>query len=152
MQKSSKRLLGRIVFWALAILSQVASLIFAVIVLKNKYPLIMSMIEVLTVIAILKLVGKDINPAYKLAWSILILAVPVAGAMIYFMFGRSWLGKELEQKMDDIAEETANCLKEKPEAREALNHTSTSASCQSRYIRDYAGFPAPAGLPHATGR
>ena len=141
MQKSSKRLLGRIVFWALAILSQVAWLIFAVIVLKNKYPLIMSMIEVLTVIAILKLVSKDINPAYKLAWSILILAVPVAGAMIYFMFGRSWLGKELEQKMDDIAEETANCLKEKPEAREALNHTSTSASCQSRYIRDYAGFP-----------
>ena len=141
MQKSSKRLLGRIVFWALAILSQVAWLIFAVIVLKNKYPLIMSLIEVLTVIAILKLVSKDINPAYKLAWSILILAVPVAGAMIYFMFGRSWLGKELEQKMEKIAEETANCLKEKPEARDALNHTSTSASCQSRYIRDYAGFP-----------
>lgn len=141
MQKSSKRLLGRIVFCALAILSQVAWIIFAVIVLKNKFPLFMSVIEILTVMAILKLVSKDINPAYKLAWAILILEVPVAGAMIYFMFGKTWLGKEMQQKMDQIAEVSRGYLKENPNAREALNHAGTSASCQSRYIRDYAGFP-----------
>lgn len=141
MQKTSKRLLGRIVYWALAVLFQVGWIIFAVLVLKNKYPLIMTAIQLFTVVAILKLVSNDINPAYKLAWTILILAVPVAGAMIYFMFGKTWLGKELQNKMDQVAKETAGYLKETPEARRALSQSSSSASCQSRYIRDHAGYP-----------
>lgn len=141
MKKTSKRLLGRILFVALAALSQVAFLVFAVVVLKNRYPLIMTGIEILSVLAILWLVNKDINPAYKLAWAILILAVPVAGAVIYFLFGRSRLGGELKNKIDAASGEAKSYLHEKKEARLALSRKSEDAACQSRYIRDYAGYP-----------
>ncbi len=141
MKKTSKRLLGRVLFVALAALSQVAWIILAVLVLGNKYPILMGLIEVLSVLAILWLVSKDINPAYKLAWTILILAVPVAGAVIYFLFGRSRLGGELQNKIDMAGDEAADFLKEDVETRAALASESESVSCQSRYIRDYAGYP-----------
>lgn len=141
MQKTSKRLLGRIVFVVFAVLLQVGWIIFAVVGLKNKYPAVMTGIQILTVLAILKLVSKDINPAYKLTWTILILAVPVAGAMIYFMFGKSRIGDELQKKLDRAMADSEQYLKEKTEYRQALDEKSKSASCQSNYIRDYAGFP-----------
>lgn len=141
MKKTSKRLLGRILFIALAVLSQVAWIIFAVMVLGDRYPIVTALIEVLTVLAVLWLVSKDINPSYKLAWTILILAVPVAGAVIYFLFGKSRLGGELQNRIDAASDEASEYLKEKKEDRLALARESESASCQSRYIRDYAGYP-----------
>lgn len=141
MQKDSKRLLGRIVFVILGILSQVVWVIFGILVLQKRFPILVTLIEILTVVAILKLVSKDINPAYKLAWTILILAVPVAGAMVYFMFGKSRIGKELQKKMDTVVRQSQGYLQESAADRQALNEKDSSASCQSRYIRDFAGFP-----------
>lgn len=141
MKKTSKRLLGRVFFIALAALSQVAWIILTVVVLGNKYPFLMALIEILSVAAVLVLISKDMNPAYKLAWTILILAVPVAGAVIYFMFGKSRLGKELQRKLDKIAEEIPDYLKKNKKANLALAGESESAACQSRYIQDHAGYP-----------
>lgn len=142
MKKTSKRFLGRILFVALAALSQVIWLIFAVMVLRNRYSFVVPLIEVLSILAILVLVSKDINPGYKLAWTILILAVPVAGAVIYFLFGKSHLGDEVQKKMDQVAKETAPYLQENGQVREELEAENKSASRQSSYIRDYAGYPA----------
>lgn len=141
MKKSSKRLLGRVLFVAIAILSQVLWIIFAVMVLRGKYQILAGLIEVFSVAAVLVLVGKDINPAYKLAWAILILAVPVAGAVIYFLFGKSWMEKELQARLDKEYKSSGGFLKESSQAREQLEQESKSASRQSCYIRDLAGYP-----------
>lgn len=52
--------------------------------LDNKYPIVSILIQLASVLAVLWIVSKNINPAYKLAWTILILAMPVAGTVIYF--------------------------------------------------------------------
>ncbi len=141
MKKPTKRFISRVLFVALAIVSQVAWIIFAVMVLGDRYPFVTTLIEALSVIAILVLVSKDMNPAFKLAWTILILAVPVAGAVICFMFGKSHLGSEMQKKLDVISEQSGQYLKEDTKVRQALAAESESASCQSCYIRDHAGFP-----------
>lgn len=141
MKKTSKRTLGRIFFVAIAVISQVLWLILAVFVLRNRFPLLAVVIDILSAAAILWLVSKDINPAYKLTWAILILTVPVAGAVIYFLFGKSWLGGELQMKLDKACSESAKYLKEDEQVSQNLAAESKAAACQSHYIRDNAGFP-----------
>jgi cardiolipin synthase len=35
---------------------------------------------------VLKIINSDENPDYKIPWLLLVLLVPIAGFMIYFMF------------------------------------------------------------------
>lgn len=55
---------------------------------------IMNLISLLSVLMVLWIVNKKINPSYKLAWTILILAVPVFGVIIYLLFGQSRVAKK----------------------------------------------------------
>lgn len=141
MDKIAKTIFGRVFFVALAIIAQVAWILFAVFVVRNKYPVVDILIQVLTVLAVLWLVSKDINPAYKLAWTILILAVPIVGAVIYFLFGKSRLARDLNGKLQEEYDRTAGLLPEDEAARDQIREKSRDADIQSRYIRDRAGFP-----------
>lgn len=141
MKKTSKRLLGRVLFVAFAVVTQVAWIIFAVVVLGSRSPVVTVLIDLVSVAAILWLVNKDINPAYKLAWAILILAVPIVGAVIYLLFGKSWMGDELQKKLDAAADESVKYLEVDPQARRNIRKQSMAAACQSEYIENSAGFP-----------
>lgn len=141
MKRTSIRLLGRVCFVSLAVFSQVVWIVLAVIILGSRYPFFSVIIEILSLAAVLWLVSKDMNPAYKLAWTILILAVPAAGAVIYYLFGRPRLGSEIQNKLDHANDEAVFHLKEEQAARLELTEESESAACQSRYIRDHTGYP-----------
>lgn len=141
MKKTSKRLLSRVIAFALAVLTQVVWIIFAVVVLRNRFPIIAAAISVISVVAVLWITSKDINPAYKLAWTTLILAVPIVGAVIYLLFGKSWLGKDMKQRMDRASQESSSWMQEDAEVRNLLKQESVAAGRQSEYISGTAGFP-----------
>ena len=64
---------------------------------------LMNLINVLSLILVLWIVNKKSNPSYKLAWSILILAVPVFGVIIYLLFGQSRVaGKMTQDSQTDV--------------------------------------------------
>lgn len=100
-----------------------------------------TVIRILSVIMVLWLVNKKINPSYKLAWTILILAVPVFGVIIYLLFGESRVAKKMTQESELIVREISNYFREDADTREALENTDAGAAIQSAYIRDFAGFP-----------
>ena len=141
MHKVTKKLFGRLFLGAVAILTQVIWIVLAVILLGNKYPFISLAIQVVSAVAVLWLTSMDINPAYKLAWTILILALPVAGAVIYILFGKSRLGKDMILRLDEMERRSAPFLKERGRVRDMIETEDREASLQSAYIRDYAGFP-----------
>ena len=58
---------------------------------------LMNLISILSLILVLWIVNKKINPSYKLAWTILILAVPVFGVIIYLIFGPSRVARKMTQ-------------------------------------------------------
>ncbi len=145
MKKTSKRLLGRVITVILAVLIQVIWLIFAVVVLRNRFPFIATVINVVSVAAILWLTSKDINPSYKLAWTTLILAVPIVGAVIYLVFGKTWLGRDMKWKLNRALQEARNHLEDDERIRENLERVDGSAGRQACYISDTAGFPVYQG-------
>ena len=139
--KLTKHIFSRLFFVVIAIIAQVLWILFAVLVLGNRFQFVIPLIEALSIIAILWLVSQDINPAYKLAWTILILAVPIAGAVIYFLFGKSRLAHDLHVRLDRAAAESSVYLQQDPEIRKELDNTDIEAGRQSQYICDHAGFP-----------
>ena len=102
---------------------------------------VLTVLNALSVIMVLWVVNKRINPSYKLAWTILILAFPVFGVMIYLLLGQSRVAKKMTQESEKVVKEISNFFKETKETRKALKEENEGVSNQSAYIRDYAGFP-----------
>lgn len=102
---------------------------------------VMNLISLLSLILVLWIVNKRINPSYKLAWTILILAVPVFGLIIYLLLGQSRVAKKMMQESELVLRQITNFFKEDKKTREEMEATDLGAAIQSAYIRDYAGYP-----------
>ena len=102
---------------------------------------VMNLISLLSLILVLWIVNKRINPSYKLAWTILILAVPVFGLIIYLLLGQSRVAKKMTQESELVLRQITNFFKEDKKTRAEMEETDLGAAIQSAYIRDYAGYP-----------
>ncbi|MFR3320427.1 MAG: hypothetical protein ACLTSZ_03685 [Lachnospiraceae bacterium] len=72
----------------LALILQFGWILLTVMTLDNKYPIVSTLIQLASVLAVLWIVSKNINPAYKLAWTVsLTLAMPVKPGL---RFSFSW--------------------------------------------------------------
>ena len=56
-----------------------------------------------SVFIVLKLVSERDEPSYKLLWIIIILVMPILGAIFYFFLGNKRTGKELKKKLEESA-------------------------------------------------
>src|SRR5699024_11975528 len=97
----------------------------------------MNLISILSLILVLWIVNKKINPSYKLAWSILILAVPVFGVIIYLLFGQSRGAGKMTQDSQTVMKKIANYFKKDKKTRKALEKTDIGAPRQSATNRDF---------------
>ena len=113
-EQITKTLFGRMFLVGLALILQFGWILLTVMTLDNKYPIVSILIQLASVLAVLWIVSKNINPAYKLAWTILILAMPVAGTVIYFLFGKSRLARSLNGRFMEEYANTEQLLTEEP--------------------------------------
>jgi cardiolipin synthase len=141
LKKTLKLLFNRIFYVALALLLQLGWFFMLIwrIAAYSRY--VSVAISLLGVLVVLFIVNKKINPAYKLAWTILILAAPIFGLALYLLFGESRIAKEIQCKFDKIQDETREYLQQNPQTIERLQEDSSSAALQSQYITRYSGFP-----------
>ena len=102
------------------------------------------MISLLSVLMVLWIVNKEINPSYKLAWTILILGGSgVSASLFTFLFGQSRVAKKMTQESEAVVKEIANYFREsagrpeKPFRRRKVWALPTS----QRISENCAGFP-----------
>lgn len=50
----------------------------------------------------LKIIASDDNPDYKIPWMLFVLVIPVAGLMLYFIFGSRKLKKKYIKRLNDL--------------------------------------------------
>jgi cardiolipin synthase len=141
MKKILKMLFSRLFFVGFAILVQLIWIFVFVYKLSSISIYMTWGINIISFIAILWLVNNRINPSYKLAWTILILIVPVFGATLYFIFGKSRLARETAKKFNKIHKSYEQDMLTKPEVREELSSIDQSISNQSLYIDNKAKCP-----------
>ena len=62
-----------------------------------------ALLSILAVVFVTGLVSKRDESSYKLLWVMLIVAMPILGALLYFMLGDKNTGKKLKKKLEQSA-------------------------------------------------
>ena len=103
-----KKILGRIMIVIPAIALQAAWYCLMFGVLNSLFRgylwnAINALLSVLAVVFVTGLVTKRDESSYKLLWVMLIVAMPILGALLYFMLGNKNTGKKLKKKLNQAA-------------------------------------------------
>ena len=96
LKKTAKLLFNRIFYVALALLIQLGWLLILVWQLAAYSKYISFGITVISILSVLWIVNRRINPSYKLGWTMLIMAVPIFGLVLYILFGKSRIAQEMQ--------------------------------------------------------
>ncbi|MBQ9983753.1 MAG: cardiolipin synthase [Lachnospiraceae bacterium] len=131
----------KLLWVAILIILQLCFLIFSFIYLREQYIHIQTLFSIISLVLIVYLVNRPINPSYKLVWCITIATVPVFGALLYlilyvndtrFRFRRS-IRKSVEESKTHLTQDESIML--------ALEDTMEDSTPQARYIYNLAKYP-----------
>lgn len=116
-----KKILGRIIivvpaialqaFWYMIVLGFLNNLLN-----EHLVDALNALFSVLAVVFVTGLVAKRDESSYKLLWVMVIVAMPVFGAMLYLMLGNKNTGKKLERKLGQSAQKLGAIMKEESAA------------------------------------
>lgn len=141
MKKILKLISNRIFVVALLLLLQIAWLAVFTTLLVENFKILDGIMTVLSILAVLWLVNKRINPAYKLIWTIVILVFPIFGVLFYWFTGKSRIAKRMQREFERVSGGRGQILKEDAGVRERLALLDPLASKQSKYITTYTSYP-----------
>lgn len=140
-RKLLKIVLNRVVIVGLLILLQIIWMVTSLTELAECSTLLQEILNLISTIAVIAVVNTRDNPAYKIAWVIAIMALPVLGGTMYLLFS-GWLpSKNLRRKLSRAEGQLRPFIKQDNETLDALEKLDLAAAGQAKYIRDYAKFP-----------
>lgn len=145
MKKILKIVFSRLFFIILAVLTQ---LIWLVILVRKLYEIsayVSFVMSIISFVAVLILVNRRINPAYKLVWTIIILSFPILGAVIYFLFGKSRVAKKLLREFEILEQDESMKFIQDETVMEELRTLDKHIATQSYYIENCANWPVYKG-------
>ena len=106
MKKVLYILFHRSVLVALSLLAQVVTLVVMLNIFSEYINNFYWCCIVLSVIAALLILGSRIEPAYKIAWLLLILPFPVFGGVFYLLVGGGHIPKRISRRMRRVSEQS----------------------------------------------
>ena len=138
---SRKVFLSKVTIVILLILAQVAVL-GAIYGVMHEYVFYWRVFALgLSAFVVLYIINKKDNPAYKLAWVVLVMTVPLIGGALYVLLaGNRTRLKFIEEALASHINTFKYMPKDSEEQRE-IKRLSKSASVQSTYISKSAGYP-----------
>ena len=128
LKKLAKILFNRIFYVAVAMLVQLGWIFLMVLRLAAFSRYVDIVIKLVGVVLVLWILNKEINPSYKLAWTMLILILPILGVVLYFVFGRSRIATIMQQHFEQRIEESREYLRDRPETRQKLEEHGISCA------------------------
>lgn len=141
MKKIVSILFSRLFVVAFAIFLQFLWIFILLYHFSIRFTFVNMILNILALIVTLVIVNNRTNPYYKLAWTFIILLIPVLGLSLYLAFGKSGLSKRTQMRMDKVHREVSACLQLDHQAIRQLEDTDPGAARQSKYISDWAQFP-----------
>ena len=129
-------------FAALGFVIQVVWIIMLCLKLNDYSAAISLGSSVLALCVAFYIYGKDMNAGFKLPWIIAILAFPVLGLCLYFLFGRPGATKHMRQHFEKIDADLEGTLVQDENVLKNLEATDFAVANQARYLWKCAGYPA----------
>ena len=100
----------RSVFVALSLVAQIGALFFLLSFFSESDAAFYWSCIALSIVSSLLILGSRMEPAYKIAWLLLVLPFPVFGGFFYFLIGGNHISTRLRRKMQGIAQKTKVAL------------------------------------------
>lgn len=141
MQRIKNILFNRVVLVSLSILVQL--LTFVVIILRfSDYFVIFDVISTsISILAVIYILNSRGDPAYKVAWIIPIMLLPIFGGLFYLMVGGTGLSGRMKKRMFHITDKMKEFLSQNQETVTLLQNESNVAFNQAKYIEKYTLCP-----------
>lgn len=135
-----KLTIKRTFFVGALILFQIVFLLAAFISLQNRAAVIYSGVQVIDIIAVFVIAyGRD-NPSYKLTWTVILLALPICGVLIYLIAGPHYLPRKLKKRFAEIKVLNRNFRYQDPAVLEEFEQKELY-SRQAKYILKNCDMP-----------
>lgn len=136
-----KFLTSKLVIVAFLILVQILLIAYGIDAIRILYIGLYNYLVTASVILAIYVANREDNPSYRLTWIMLILASPVFGMAIYFIFGARKVPKALRERDTTLQKDMLNYIAAEIPVREKLKDDSEAAYKQSEYIWNSAAFP-----------
>lgn len=141
MKKILYILFHRSVFVGLSLLAQIAAVFLMVAAFSEYADNFYWFCILISVFAALAIISSRMEPAYKIAWLLVILPFPVFGGIFYLLVGGGHIPKRTQKRMQGILEKSALALREDFKADDLLS-LGGDAVCQASYLEQCAACPA----------
>ena len=100
------------------------------------------LLSLLAIVFVIGLVSKRDESSYKLLWVMLIVAMPILGALLYFLLGNKNTGKKLKKKLDQSASTLSDMICEDDKACiTAIQNDDLRIGQTLAHISRTTGFP-----------
>lgn len=139
--KIMKFMLRRLVIVGALIVFQLFWLFYGLSLLGEYSSWAEMLLQIISLLVVIYIANKEENPAYKLAWTILILLFPIFGGLTYLAMGNKQPAKKLRGKLEVSIEETQFLLGQDYGVMENLHKADVQVANQAKYINDCGGYP-----------
>ncbi|MBQ8955658.1 MAG: cardiolipin synthase [Lachnospiraceae bacterium] len=131
----------RAIFAVIAIILQILVLYVIYFRIESRFVWVSILINLLGAVLVLFIYGKHVTAAMKMPWLILITAFPILGVFLYLMTGLNKGTHEMRNRYKLLDGKLMPLLTENDTVLESLAAKDIGVASQSRYIRDYGGYP-----------
>lgn len=137
--KRLNKLINRVTITVLLVLVELVWLGYLFIRLTSYAAWINLALTLLSAVMALRIIYKDENPAYKIAWIVLIGLSPLLGGMMYLFLGNKRPSKKMRTRIEQTERRHARDLAQREDRIRKLD-----ARCAglSRYVARYGPYPA----------
>lgn len=127
-------LFSRLGLFIVLLVIQVFALLSVFRWFENILPHILGGVALYTVVMVLYLLNSRMDPTAKITWLIIVMILPVFGAMLYW-FTKSEIGhKAIKGRVEQIGEQTKNCIPQNLEVMDKLKQENPGAASLARYL------------------
>ncbi|MCI8549401.1 MAG: cardiolipin synthase [Lachnospiraceae bacterium] len=138
--KYKKLITNRILFTGLLLIIQAVWMVVFLLKLVSYSVWINAGFTVLSVFITLFLIGKEENSAYKIAWIILILCLPLFGGLLYIFFGNKNPSKNMKRRLQNTHRKMAKEFRGAGRAIEELRSLDERAAGVSAYLKNASDY------------
>ncbi|MCR5107004.1 MAG: cardiolipin synthase [Lachnospiraceae bacterium] len=136
-----KKILGRLLVIIPALALQILWFCLIFLILSNFTELLMLILSILAVVFSLYIITKRDEGTYKLLWLIVIMGLPILGALLYLFVGNKGSGRKLKEKMYPVKAELKGVLPTNTEIFNELEEKDKRAAQTLNHISETTGFP-----------
>lgn len=136
-----KAFFNKVFITAVLILLQVGWFVLFFLKLTRYSYLLRLFFAALSVLIAIRLIGKDENSDIKIAWVVLIMALPLLGGLLYLCFGDKKPSKKMRRKLDKTHREHIELYKQDESVMQELEKEDCRAAEVFGYLKRYSDFP-----------